>query len=133
MTVILDVKDELDSNPGIYSALSNSDVATKMLIKDKSINKASMTRNEVLNEIDSAEMTSLVGDNVAKVFGVLSDTVDPFGPAVQVFKTAFGDESVTVSNLALARVKQISIVDTLNISGIEHISLVGIIAEARAI
>jgi len=97
------IKEELAANAATYDSLSDEEVVTALKLVSELVNKTSMTRQEVLDEIEPSALLNLSGDNAIKVFGMLSDTVDPFGNAAQVLIDAFGGGSQTIINLAAAR------------------------------
>jgi len=97
------IKDELAANPATYDSLSDDEVVTALKLISELVNKDSMTRQEVLEEIDPPALAALAGDDAIKVFGILSDSIDPFGNAAQVLIDAFGGGSQTIINLAAAR------------------------------
>ena len=107
-------------------------VADSLLDKTQERNRKSMTRQEIYERIESSALAGLTNVELAQINLALSDEVDPFGNAVQVFKNVFGDSSPTVSALATARKESISRLTEIGLSDIENISLVGWIAELRA-
>lgn len=96
---------------------------------DKVQNKKTMSRTEIIDNIEVSALSTLTGDNTTKVFGVLSDFVDPSSPVVvQVFIDAFGSGSQTIINLQASRQETVSRATQLNIS---YVAL-GEITNARA-
>lgn len=112
------LKAELDSNTALYSTMSDLQVAQELNAADKPQNRASMSRQEIIAAINPAELEALTGDVLVRVFGVLSDSVDPFGVAQSVFVSAFGGLSATITALAAARVETVSRASQLNISNV---------------
>jgi len=122
------IKQELADFPVTYDALSDQEVSDELNLVDKVQNRASMLRQEVIDEINTAELTAMTGDDVAKVFGVLSDTVNPFSPVlVRAFQDAFAG-GITISNLQAARIETVSRASQLGISRVG----VGDVTNARA-
>ena len=115
-------------NAATYAPLTDAEVVILLNTENILTNKTSMTRQEVLEEIEPAALATLSGDNAVKVFGILSDTINPFGNAAQVFIDAFGAQSQTITNLAAARKHNISKAQELGIGRIRE----GHVQEARA-
>jgi len=117
-----DIRDELDNDPNAhgYAAIIgvagpddeavNLALAAELNLADIARNKATMTRQEVLDAVDDAELLAIVDAvDIANIWGVLaSDAIDPFGLAQQVFVGAFGGASQTITDLATARAELIS-------------------------
>jgi len=124
------LSDEITSDPlgRGYSTMSDLEAANDLNTAYQEVNRTSMTRQEVLDEIEPAALAALSGDNATKVFGMLSDTVNPFGNAAQVLIDAFGSGSQTIINLAAARKHTISRAQELGITVNE-----GDVSHARAI
>jgi len=99
-----------------YSTMTDEEAAADMNIKNISRNRTSMTRQEVYENIEPSALGSLTAIQVAQLNLALSDTVDPYGNAEQIFKNVFGAGSATVSTLAAARVETISRADELGIN-----------------
>ena len=131
---ILDLQSEIVNDPLTrgYSGMTDQLVADSLLDKTQERNRKSMTRQEIYERIESSALAGLTNVELAQINLALSDEVDPFGNAVQVFKNVFGDSSPTVSALAAARKESISRLTEIGLSDIENISLVGWIAELRA-
>jgi len=109
MSNFIVIKNELAANTALYGTMTDQQVADELNAVSKSQNRTSMTRQEVLAQIDPSDMTTLVGDNAVKVFGILSDTIDPFDPViVRVFVDAFGGGTQTIQNLQAARTELVS-------------------------
>ena len=71
-------------------------------------NRTSMTGLEVAYEIDEAEYAALTNSQKSQVLTLtLSESLDPFGLAAHVIKDIF-PASTTLTNLAAARIEQIS-------------------------
>ena len=131
---ISDLQSEIVNDPLTkgYSGMTDQLVADSLLDKTPERNRKSMTRQEIYERIESSALAGLTNVELAQINLALSDEVDPFGNAVQVFKNVFGDSSPTVSALATARKESISRLTEIGLSDIENISLVGWIAELRA-
>ena len=131
---ISDLQDELVNDPLTrgYSGMTDQLVADSLLDKTRERNRESMTRQEIYEKIAPSALAGLSNLELAQINLALSDTVDPFGNAVQVFKNVFGGQSATVTALAAARKESISRLTEIGLSDIENISLVGWIAELRA-
>ena len=131
---ISDLRSELVNDPLTkgYSGMTDQLVADSLLDKTRERNRESMTRQEIYEKIEPSALDGLTNLELAQINLALSDAVDPFGNAVQVFKNVFGDSSPTVSALATARKESISRLTEIGLSDIENISLVGWIAELRA-
>ena len=131
---ILDLQSELVNDPLTkgYSGMTDQLVADSLLDKTRERNRESMTRQEIYEKIEPSALDGLTNLELAQINLALSDAVDPFGNAVQVFKNVFGDPSATVTALAAARKESISRLTEIGLSDIENISLVGWIAELRA-
>lgn len=108
MSKYIIIKSEIDNNAGLYGAMSDTQVAAELNSLDKPQNKVSMTRQDIVENIDADELNSLTSDNLNKLLVVLSDSINPFGVAQSVFINVFGGGSTTISNLAAARVENIS-------------------------
>ena len=113
------LRKELDSNVPLYGTLTDQQVADEINAADKVQNKVSMSRQEVLEQIDSAALSTLTGDNATKVFGILSDSVNPFGNAAQVLIDAFGAGSTTITALAAARTETVTRAVQIGIGTVE--------------
>lgn len=94
-------------------------------------NRESMSRQEIYENIESAALASLSVTQLSQIDLALSDTVDPFGNAEQVFKNVFGAGSDTVSALAAARKVKVSKLIDLGLPEVENVSLVGWVTELR--
>ncbi|MEE8208039.1 MAG: hypothetical protein V3T88_03670 [Nitrosomonadaceae bacterium] len=116
MSKFTKIKIELDSNPGLYSAMSDQAAADELNAVDKSQNKTSMTRQEIYENIDSSALASLTSIQLDQLNLALSDAVDPFGNAAQVFINVFGGQSDTITALQAARVETVSQATKIGIS-----------------
>ena len=117
-----EIRDELDNDPNghgyaaIIGGAGPDDIAVNQLLTDElnladiSRNRANLTRDEIVNSIDPAELTALTNAvQAANVWGVIGEQgADPFGIAQQIFVDAFGPGSVTVLALQALRIEQIS-------------------------
>lgn len=91
MSKISIIKTELDSNPGLYGAMNDQQVADELNIVDKVRNRTSMSRAEIYENIESASLASLTSVQLDQLNLAMSDHVDPFGNVVQVFINVFGN------------------------------------------
>ena len=115
------LKQYLVDNDATYGAMTNQQVADALNLQDISSNKASLTGDEILAQIEPAALATLSGDNAVKVMGIVGmQTVDPFGPAAQVFIDAFGGGSTTITNLQAARVENISLAQQENFGAVDE-------------
>jgi hypothetical protein len=115
------LSDELTNDPEAigYSTMSDEQVVTAINAVNREVDKTLMTRQEILENIEPSALATLTGDNATKVLGILSDTVDPFGVAAQVFIDAFGASSQTIINLAAARKHTLSRAQELGLSKVK--------------
>lgn len=102
------LKAELDNNVPLYGGLNDQQVANELNTLDKIQNRLSMARQEIMESIDSTELNALTGDDLVRIFGVLSDSINPFGIAQQIFVSAFGGGSATITALAAARIETVT-------------------------
>lgn len=133
MSILLIIKTELDGNPGLYGSMTDQQAAEELLTANKPWDRTSMPRAEIYENIDPAALNGLSSVQLDQLNLALSDNVDPFGNAAQVFLDIFGNGSNTITALAAARVETVSQAEILGIGGIELNSLVGWVTEARAI
>lgn len=133
MSTISVIKAELDDNVSLYGSMTDQEVADELNLVDKQRNRTSMSRAEIYENIDSAALAGLTSLQLDQLNLALSDNVDPFGNAAQVFVDIFGNPSDTITALIAARVETVSQAEILGIGGIELNSLVGWVTEARAI
>lgn len=122
------LKAEIDGNPGLYGAMTDQQVVDELNIVNKSQNRTSMTRQEIYENIDPAALSALTSIQLAQLNLALSDTVDPFGNAAQVFIDVFGGGSQTITNLQAARVDTVSRASQLGLGIVK----LGHVTEARA-
>jgi hypothetical protein len=124
------LSDELLIDPEAigYSGMTDEQVVTAINLVNREVDKTLMTRQEILENIEPAALATLTGDNATKVLGILSDTVNPFGVAAQVFIDAFGAGSQTIINLAAARKHTLSRAQELGIPKVKTYN----VTEARA-
>lgn len=104
----INLRAELDGNVPLYGSLTDQQVADELNVVNKVQNRTAMAREEIIEAIDATELNALTGDTLTRVFGVLSDQVNPFGVAQQVFVNAFGGGSSTISLLATLRTETVS-------------------------
>lgn len=108
-----DLQTELTNDPEArgYASMTDAEAADDLNTKYRSRNRTNMTGDEVFANIESQAIWDGLTDNKRLEFLALCgrDTLDPFGSAnVDLVKSVFGGASVTVSNLATARVESIS-------------------------
>ena len=128
MSIYTKLKAELALNPTLYGSMSDQEVVDELNAVDKERDRKSMSGNEVLNQIDPTALATLSGDNAVKVMNIIGmESVDPFGPAAQIFKDAFGNTSATIQNLAAARTHYVSRASEIGLT----IVAVGEVKDAR--
>ena len=91
-----------------YAGMTDQQVADSLNAVDRQRNRTSMSRQEIYENIDVTALSGLTAIQVAQLNLAMSDSVDPFGNAAQVFINIFGGGSNTVSALAAARVETVS-------------------------
>ena len=102
----------------VYSAMSNEEVADSLNTVDRTINKTSLSGDEVFANIDSRTDWDALTDTQKTQFLAFCgrDSIDPFGSAnVELVKAIFGDASATVVNLQAARLEPVSRATEINI------------------
>ena len=104
------LEDELQNDPlGRYTGLTDEEIDVSGRVENRNRNRTSMTGREVAAEVVEVEYTSLTAAKKAQFLALMaSGDLDPFGLAVTVVKDIFGTGSITVSNLAVARIETIS-------------------------
>lgn len=122
------IKNELDNNPGLYGSKTDQEVVVELNVVNKERNRTSMSRSEIYENIESSALTGLTSLKLDKLNLALSDVVDPFGNAAQVFIDVFGGGSATIAALQAARVETVSQATILGISKVK----LGEIEEVRA-
>lgn len=115
------LRTEIDADPlgRGYAGMVDGQVADSLNAANRQRNRSLMTGAEIFENTVPAEFAALPegADVTGKAVrnkklewlsfcGIVS--VDPFGPAAQFVVNIFGSTSVTVSNLAAARVETIS-------------------------
>lgn len=122
------IKNELGNNPGLYGSKTDQEVVDELNAVNKERNRTSMSRAEIYENIESTALTGLTSLKLDKLNLALSDFVNPFGNAAQVFIDVFGGGSATITALQAARVETVSQAAILSISKVK----LGEIEEARA-
>lgn len=98
-----------------YSGMTDQQFADSMNTADRDRNRTSMSGSEVLQAVDAAEYAALTVTDQQVFWGLLGiGELDPFGVEAQVVQDIFG-ASTTVTNLAAARVEQISRAEELGL------------------
>lgn len=99
-----------------YSAMSTSEIATSLNLKNIQSNRSFVTGQEVADGIDGTEYVALSDAQKSLVVSLTrADSLDPFGFLQVVFVDVFGGTSNTISALAALRVEQISRADELDL------------------
>ena len=124
MSKISKIRIELDDNIGLYGTMTDQEVADELNIVDKSQNRTSMSRSEIYENIEPSVLGGLTTLQVAQLNLAMSDSVDPFGNAAQVFTNVFGSGSATIIALAAARVETVSQATKLNIRFVHLINVI---------
>jgi len=105
------LKDEIVNDPlgRGYAALDDVGVAGDLNMVYRMRDRETMTIREISNEFVKTEWDALAGGQKDDVLDVLSqEEINPFGIWVDMFVEYFGNGSQTITNLAAARVEQIS-------------------------
>lgn len=105
------LEDELQNDPlgRGYSAMTDEQIRDDGHIEYRTLNLTNMSGRAVAAEVVASEYNALSAVKKAQFLALIaSDSLDPFGLAVTVVKDIFGAGSVTVSNLAAARVETVS-------------------------
>jgi len=109
------LKDEL-ALPA-YAGLTDAEAADLLNLPNIQRNKTSMSGVELLEAQWSTEFAALTDAKKAQWLALCGlSSVDPFGVAVEIVKDIWGNSSITVSNLAAARVEIISRATELSIT-----------------
>lgn len=101
-----------------YSGMNDAEVVTSINAPAHEENKTSLTNSEMLAAIVPSALVGLTGDKATRVWGVLGmATIDPFGPAEDIFKDAFDNNSPTIVALAALRKRNVSRANVLGYPG----------------
>ncbi len=108
-----DLRDELLTDPLVrgYVGMTDQQATDDLNTVYRTRNRTEMTGDEVFQSIESqAVWDALTADQRLEFLSLCDrDILDPFGDAnVNSVKSIFGDGSVTVTNLAAARVESIT-------------------------
>ncbi len=110
-----------------YVGMTDDEAAADLNTPRIARNRTSMSGREVAAGIDNGEYDALSDVRKSQVLALIaSDNIDPFGFAANVVKDIFG-AGTTLTNLAAARVEQISRATELGLSTVK----VGHVEEAR--
>ncbi len=123
MSKISIIRTELDSNPGLYSALTDQQAADELNNVDKISNRTSMSRSEIYENIEGSALASLTSLQLDQINLSMSDVVNPFGNIVSVFTNIFSPGSATLTALAAARRETISRAKQLGINFVHTINV----------
>lgn len=114
------IRAELDSDPILYpSANSDQQIADELNNLNKIQNRGFLERAEVIEAFDSDELVLLSGDDIIKVFEVLSDVVDPVVVAAQ-YAAIFPSGAKTIISLAALGEETVSRAEQLGFGKIER-------------
>jgi len=106
------LKNEIDSDPlgRGYTGMTDAEVAADMNTIYRTMNRTAMTASEVLNTVDTIEWAALTTEDQRKIWDILhmGGELNPFGNEAQMFISVFGVGSTTISDLAAARVADVS-------------------------
>ena len=105
------LSDEISNDPNVvgYSTMADSEVVSSINAPYTNQNKASMSGSELMDSQNAAEFIALTDAKKAQWLALCAiDSVDPFGQVVEIVKDIWGNSSVTISNLAAARVVSVS-------------------------
>jgi len=92
-----------------YSGMTDAALLTSLNAVNRTRNRTTMTGREVAGEVVDSEYDALTDAKKEQFLSLTaSETLDPFGLGANVVKDVFGGASTTVSNLATARVENIS-------------------------
>lgn len=107
---VVALKDERTNDPLAigYAGMSDAQFLASVTAVNRSRNRTSMTRQEIYENIASGALAALTAVQLAQLNLAMSDEVNPFGNAQQVFVNIFGGGSATVTALAAARVEAIT-------------------------
>ena len=127
------LSDEIANDPlgRGYAGMTDQQAANSLLAVNRTRNRTTMTRQEVYENIQTSALAALTALQVAQLNLALSDTVNPFGNAAQVFTNIFGGGSATITALAAARVESVSRSNELGLGDLESASLAGWITRVR--
>lgn len=130
MSIYTTIRAELDGNVALYGAMTDQQVTDELNAVDKQQNRTSMSGDEILSNIEGSALATLTGDNAVKVMGIVGmGSVDPFGPAAQIFIDAFGGGSATITALQAARVETVSRASQIGVGVVK----LGDVMNARAL
>jgi len=134
MALIEKIKAELAGNTALYSTMTDQQVADELNAVDKSVDRTSMTRQEIYSKIQSSALAGLTAIQISHLSLALADTIDPFDTnIIKVFTNIFGSGSATLTALAAARTEIKSRAEVLGFGNIENASLVGWVTVARTV
>lgn len=107
---VVALKDERTNDPLAigYAGMSDAQFLASVTAVNRSRNRTSMTRQEIYENIAGSALAALSAVQLAQLNLAMSDEVNPFGNAQQVFVNIFGGGSATVTALAAARVEAIT-------------------------
>ena len=103
--------DEVANDPLVrgYSGMTDQELVDSLNTADRSRNRTSMTRSEIMQAVVPAAYNALAGDDLVAFWGLLSvETLNPFGVEADVMIDIFGSGSATITALGTARVESIS-------------------------
>ena len=132
MAYLPELKAEIVNDPfgRGYSTMTDEEITNSLnTITDQQRNRQWMTREEIYSHIEPSALNALTAVQVAQLNLALSDQVNPFGNAAQVFLDVFGEGSQTIINLAAARIELVSRAEYLGLGKVR----VGHIGQARAL
>lgn len=93
-----------------YAAMNDIEVAASLNTENRTVNKTTMSGDEVFQATDSAEWGLLLEPAKSQWLAFCGrDSIDPYGAANVAFvQTVFGGGSATVTNLQALRVQTVS-------------------------
>lgn len=126
------IKQELDSNTGLYAGMTDEEVVTELMTEDKD-NWVAITAAQIFETIDRTEFASLSNSDQTRIDRILGlggeIPTAPGGQARDELIDIFGGGSTTISNLASIANQQVSRASQLGLGRV----LVGDVQRARAI
>lgn len=115
------LSEELANDPEAlgYSTMTDAEVVVAINTVDRTVNRASISGSELLDQTDATEYSSRTAEQKANWLSLCGiDSIDPFGSAVQVAIDVWGGGSQTIINLQAVRVETLSRAQELGLSNI---------------